>query len=64
MYSHAYTTATGAKGDHARTLHGMILAFLIESVASAGIPHKGGFGNTCKNIFAHCIYHNLESDDD
>ena len=33
-------------------------------MASAGIPHKGGFGNTCKNIFAHCIHNNLVSDDD
>jgi len=63
-YGHAYTTVTGAKGDHVRTLHDTILSYLIESVASAGIPYKGGFGNTCKNIFAHCIYHNLVSDDD
>jgi hypothetical protein len=63
-YGHAYTTVTGAKGDHVRTLHDTILAYLIESVASAGIPHKGGFGNTCKNLFAHCIYNNLVSDDD
>ena len=47
-----------------RTLHDTILAYLIESVASAGIPHKGGFGNTCKNVFAHCIHNNLVSDDD
>ena len=63
-YGHAYTTVTGAKGDHVRTLHDTILAYLIDSVASAGIPCKGGFGNTCKNLFAHCIFHNLESDDD
>ena len=63
-YGHAYTTVTGAKGDHVRTLHDTILAYLIESVASAGIPHKGGFGNTCKNLLAHCIYNNLVSDDD
>jgi len=63
-YGHAYTTVTGAKGDHVRTLHDTILSYLIESVASAGIPYKGGFGNTCKNVFAHCIYHNLVSDDD
>ncbi len=37
-YGHAYTTVTGAKGDHVRTLHDTTLAFLIESVASAGIP--------------------------
>ena len=50
---HAYTTVTGAKGDHVRTLHDTILAYLIDSVASAGNPCKGGFGNTCKNLFAH-----------
>ena len=61
---HAYTTVTGAKGDHVRTLHDAILAQLFESVCSAGIPFKGGYGNTCKNIFAHCIQHNLVSDDD
>jgi hypothetical protein len=63
-YGHAYTTVTGAKGDHVRTLHDTILAFIIESVASAGIPHKGGVGNTCTNMFAHCIHNNLVSDDD
>jgi len=63
-YGHAYTTVTGAKGDHVRTLHDAIVAQLCESAGSAGVPFKGGYGNTCKNIFAHCIHHNLVSDDD
>jgi len=42
----------------------MILAYLCGSVGSAGIPYKGGFGNTCTNFFAHCIHHNLVSEDD
>ena len=58
------TTVTGAKGDHVRTLHDAIVAQLCESAGSAGVPFKGGYGNTCKNIFAHCIHHNLVSDDD
>jgi len=52
------------KGDHVRTLHDAIVAQLCETVGSAGIHFKGGYGNTCKNIFAHCIHHNLVSDDD
>ncbi len=27
-FCHAYTTATGANGDHARTLHDAVLAYL------------------------------------
>ena len=42
----------------------MILAYLCDSVGSAGIPYKGGFGNTCTNFFAHCIHHNPVSEDD
>ena len=50
-YGHAYTTVTGARGDHVRRLHDMILAYLCDSVGSAEIPYKGGFGDTCTNSF-------------
>ncbi len=31
------------------------LSQLIEGVASAGMPNKGGFENTLKSMLAYCI---------
>ncbi len=41
-FGHAYTTVTGANGDHVRTLHDTILAYVFDDLDSAGIPFKGG----------------------
>ena len=60
-YGHAYTTVTGASGDHVRTLHDTILAYVFDDLDNAGIPFKGGRANSTKNTFDHCIRGNLTS---
>ncbi len=54
-FGHAYTTVTGAKGDHAQTFHAIVLAYLFDDLKAAGIPFRGGPGNSTKNSFSHCI---------
>ncbi len=62
---HAYTTVQRASGDHVRTLHDTILAYVFDDLDNAGIPFKGGRGNsTKKKTFGHCIHQNLTSTDD
>jgi hypothetical protein len=39
---------TGAKGEHARTLHCTTLAYVCESMGTAGVSSDGGYGNTSK----------------
>ena len=45
---HAYTTVQGASGDHVRTIHDTILAYVFDYFVNAGIPFKGGRGNSTK----------------
>jgi hypothetical protein len=47
-FGHANTTVTGARGDHVRTLHDTVLAYLFEDLKAAGIPFRGGPGNSTK----------------
>ncbi len=50
-FGHAYTTVTGANGDHVRTLHDTVLAYIFDELKAAGIFFRGGPGNsTKKNI--------------
>ena len=40
-FGHAYTTVTGANGDHVRTFHGTVLAYLFDELKAAGISFQG-----------------------
>ncbi len=41
-FGHAYTTVTGANGDHVRTFHDTVLAYLFDELKAAGIFFRGG----------------------
>ena len=41
-FGHAYTTVTGANGDHVRTLHGTVLAYVSDDLDGAVISFQGG----------------------
>ncbi len=58
-FGHAYTTVTGTKGDHVRTLHDTVLAYLFDDLKAAGIPFRGGPGKSTKITFSHCISQKL-----
>jgi hypothetical protein len=48
VFGNAYTTVTGAYGDHVRTLHDTVLADIFDELKAAGIPFRGGPGNSTK----------------
>ena len=58
---HAYTTVQGASGDHVRSLHDTILAYVFDDLDNAGIPFNGRRGSSTKSTFGHCIHQNLTS---
>ena len=60
----AYTTVTGANGDHVRTLHDTVLAYLSDELDAAGISFQGGLGKSSKNTFSQSIFQNVISDHD
>ena len=62
-FGHAYTTVTGANGDHVRTFHDTVLAYLFDELKAAGNFFRGGPGNSTKNTFSHCISQNLTDRD-
>ncbi len=62
-FGHAYTTVTGENGDHVRTLHDTVLAYVFEELNTARISFQGGLGNSTKNKFSHCIFQNLRDHD-
>jgi hypothetical protein len=54
-FGHDYTTVTGANGDHVWTLHDTVRAYIFNELKAAGIPFRGGSGNSTQNTFAQCI---------
>jgi hypothetical protein len=54
-FGHAYTTVTGANGDHVRTFHETVLAYLFDEFKAAGIFFRGGPGNPTKT-HAHIAF--------
>ena len=62
-FGHAYTTVTGANGDHVRTFHETVLAYLFDEFKAAGIFFRGGPENSTKNTISHCISQNLTGRD-
>jgi hypothetical protein len=54
----------GARSDHVRAFRDTILGYLFESTGFSGTHLKGGYGNTCRSIFDHCIYQSRVSGDD
>jgi hypothetical protein len=47
-FGHAYTTATGANGDHVRIFHDTVLAYLFDELKAARNFFLGGPGNSTK----------------
>ena len=47
-FGHAYTTVTGANGDHVRTLHDTVLACVSDNFDAARIFFQGGLGKSTK----------------
>jgi hypothetical protein len=62
--AHGYNilTASGVVGDHFRSLHDFVVQILVAYLHEVGIPHSGGYRNTCKNLFSHVI--NIDEHDD
>jgi hypothetical protein len=57
-FGQAYTTLTGAKGDHVHTLHAKILAYLSEPMRSVGQPFKGGYINIWGKKYSITVFIN------
>ena len=55
-------SASCVVGDHHRSLHDMMVQIIVTSLKGVGIPHVGGFRNTCKNIFSQAIAIDPEDD--
>jgi hypothetical protein len=55
-------TAICAIGDHHRSLHDMLVELMVTFLKEIGIPHKGGYRNTCTNFFSHVI--NMDPNDE
>jgi hypothetical protein len=60
-FGHAYTTVTGAKGDHVRAFHDTVLAYLFDDLKAAG--SEAAQEALQKNTFSHCISKNLTDRD-
>jgi hypothetical protein len=60
-----HKTVTGANGDHVRTLHNTVMAYVSDDLDAAGISFQGGLGKfTKKHILTMYFFQNLISDHD
>jgi hypothetical protein len=57
-------SATCVVGDHHRSLHDLVTQIIVTFLKGVGIPHVGGYRNTCKNIFSQAITINPDDETD
>ena len=65
-FGRAYTTVTGANGDHVRTLHDKALAYLFDISTSSKprvFPSEAAQETLQNKPFSHCISQNLTDRD-
>ncbi len=41
-FDHIYTSVTGAKGDHVRTLHDIVMAYVSDELDATCVSFQGG----------------------
>jgi hypothetical protein len=63
LYGNNLKKVQGATGDHIRDMHDTIVAYMVESLISAGVVTIGGYHRTCRDLFAHLISGNVSDGD-
>jgi hypothetical protein len=53
----------GVAGGHITAMHDDIVNAIAAMAKEAGLRVRGGFGNTCKDMFKHCLKHDPEEND-
>jgi hypothetical protein len=51
LHGNNLKTVQGAAGDHIRDMHDTIVAYMVESLISAGVITLGGYNRTCRDLF-------------